>query len=195
MLEQMLLAFIPIFVAVDAIGVLPIYMSITAECTRKEKIRIVIQSVITAIVIAVAFLFLGRLLFDFLGITMSDFMIAGGVILFAIAVIDLITQKKYTRLPGKDFGAVPLGTPLIAGPAVLATTLILNDQYGIVSTLISIVVNVLLAGLIFLASEFIIKIIGQTGARAMSKVTHLFLAAIAVMLIRKGIMLWLGMTP
>ncbi|RPJ05607.1 MAG: MarC family protein [Spirochaetaceae bacterium] len=190
-----LMAFIPLFVAVDAVGVLPIYISLTEETGKKEKLRVLFVSMVTAIVISVAFLFLGKLLFGFLGITISDFMIAGGIILFAIALTDLITQKKMTRMPGEDFGAVPLGTPLIAGPAVLTTSLILNDQFGTVPTLIAIVVNVFLAGLIFYLADFVIKIMGQTGTRAMSKVSHLLLAAIAVMLVRKGIILSIGVIP
>jgi multiple antibiotic resistance protein len=195
MIEQFFLAFIPIFVAIDAVGVLPIFISFTAEYPRRDKVRIILQSLVTAVAIALLFLFLGNLIFEFLGISVGDFMIAGGAVLFFIAILEIVTQKKRQRLPGKDFGAVPLGTPLIAGPAVLTTALILVNQYGLLVTVISLVVNIALTGLLFFISDFLIRLIGDTGAKAMSKVTSLLLAAIAVMMVRKGIFIFIGKTP
>jgi multiple antibiotic resistance protein len=195
MIETFFLAFIPIFVAVDAIGVLPIFISFTTEYTRKEKTRIILQSIITALIIAVLFLLLGNLIFQFLGISVGDFMIAGGAVLFCIGIIEIVSPKKQQRMPGTDFGAVPLGTPLIAGPAVLTTSLIISNQHGVVVTLISLAINIGLTGVIFFFSDFLIKLIGDTGAKAMSKVTSLLLAAIAVMMVRKGIFIFIGKTP
>lgn len=90
-------------------------------------------------------------------------------------------------MPAEELGAVPIGTPLIVGPAVLTTSLIIADQYGIIATLISVLFNVLLAGFLFFCSEKVMRVFGQSGLRALSKVMALFLAAIAVMMIRKGI--------
>ena len=182
-----LMAFIPIFVAVDAVGVLPIYLSLTSEASHKVKQQIIVQSVWTALALAITFIFLGKLIFQFLGITVADFMIAGGAILFCIAVKDILLPAKDQRHPSSEIGAVPIGTPLIVGPAVLTTSLIIIDEYGIVPTIISVLVNVLLAAVLFSASDRIIKFLGHSGARALSKVTALLLAAIAVMMIRKGI--------
>ena len=89
-------------------------------------------------------------------------------------------------------GFVPLGTPLITGPAVLTTSLLMLDTYGMALTLTAVLLNILLAGIIFLSSGVLIKILGIAGSRALSKVTSLLLAAIAVMMIRKGIVLILG---
>ena len=189
MMKNILLAFIPLFVAVDALGVLPIFVSLTRSLTKQEKSKIIVQSIITALCLAVGFLFVGKAIFAFLGITIGDFMIAGGVILFCIAVIDILIPGKHRRLPAKELGAVPLGTPLIVGPAVLTTSLIIVDEYGLTATLISIFANVLLAGLVFFLSDILIKRLGEAGSKALSKITALLLAAIAVMLIRKGIQL------
>ena len=114
-------------------------------------------------------------------------MIAGGVVLFGIAILDIIIQEKKRRTPMKDIGVVPLGTPLIAGPAVLTTSLIISSEYGLIATLISVIVNIGIAGLLFSFSHILIRFLGNAGAKAISKVTSLFLAAIAVMMIRKGI--------
>lgn len=187
MIKNILLAFIPIFVAVDAVGVLPIFVALTEGVKKKEKSKIIFQSMITAMCLAVSFIFLGRAVFNLLGITIGDFMVAGGAILFYIAVADVMGPGKGSRYANQELGAVPLGTPLIVGPAVLTTSMIIIGEYGLAATLISVSVNILLAGLIFSLSGIIIKVLGKSGSRALSKVTNLLLAAIAVMLIRKGI--------
>jgi multiple antibiotic resistance protein len=148
---------------------------------------VIMQSVVTALLVAIGFVFIGQAVFRFLGITMGDFMIAGGIVLFCIAIIDIVIPGKKRRVPSQELGAVPLGTPLIVGPAVLTTSLILIGQYGVMGTLLSIAVNVCLAGIIFSLSRVLIKIIGVSGAKVLSKITSLLLAAIAVMLVRKGV--------
>lgn len=192
MWNKTLLAFIPIFVAVDAIGVLPIFISFTQNLKKVEKQKIISQSIVTALCLAIGFIFLGQAVFKLLNITMGDFMIAGGVILFCIAIIDIVNPGKKRRIPSKELGAVPLGTPLIVGPAVLTTSLIIIAEYGTIPTLLSVIVNVLLAGLIFSFSNILIKVLGEAGAKALSKITSLLLAAIAVMMIRKGILQLIG---
>ena len=192
MIKNIFLAFIPIFVAVDAIGVLPIFVSLTHGIKKKERGQIILRSMITALCLAVGFIFLGKAVFKLLNIAMGDFMIAGGVILFSIALIDLINPGKRRRIPTNELGVVPLGTPLIVGPAVLTTSLIIIDEYGMSPTLISVFLNILLAGYIFSLSEIMIKHLGEAGSKALSKVTSLLLAAIAVMMIRKGIGQFLG---
>jgi len=187
MLRNILLSFIPVFVAVDAIGVLPILASLTQGLDEKRKDRIIIQSMLTAACLAVGFIFLGKLVFRVLGIALGDFMIAGGAILFCLAIIDIVNPVKRRRLPAEDLGVVPLGTPLIAGPAVLTISMLSVSEYGLIPTVISVVANILLAGLIFRLSLMLIGVLGEAGAKAMSKVASLFLAAIAVMLIRKGL--------
>jgi multiple antibiotic resistance protein len=187
MLRDILLAFIPIFVAVDAVGVLPIFVSLTDGLPGAEKRRIILQSMITAVCLALCFIFLGKAIFTFMGITISDFMIAGGIVLFGIAVMNILGPGKERLYDGSVLGAVPLGTPLIVGPGVLSTSLIIIEQFGVAATIISVMANILLAGLIFLISGAIIRFLGAAGTKALSKVMSLFLGAIAVMMIRKGL--------
>lgn len=188
-LRDILLAFIPIFVAVDAIGILPFFISLTADLTKKQKTSIIIQSMFTASGLALGFILIGKIVFNLLGITIGDFMIAGGAILFCIAITDILNSSEKRRGGAiSELGAVPLGTPLIVGPAVLTTSLVIIDQYGIIATIVSVIVNILLAGFIFLLSSSIMKFLGDPGSKALSKIMSLLLAAIAVMLIRKGIL-------
>ena len=188
MLDNIYLAFIPIFFAVDPLGLLPVYISLTRGFTKLERQNILIQSLFTAICLALGFIFLGRIIFKLLGITVGDFMVAGGAILFCISIVDIMNPKKERRLPDTTVGAVPLGTPLIVGPAVLTTSLIMIGEHGVMATVISVTANVFLVGIVLLCSDWMIKIFGEAGSRALSKVMSLFLGAIAVMMIRKGLM-------
>ncbi|MEM7816646.1 MAG: MarC family protein [Candidatus Aenigmatarchaeota archaeon] len=188
MIKQLISAFIPIFVAVDALGLLPIFISLTTSLNQKEKTKVIVQSITTALILAVAFLFLCRFIFRFLGVSIGDFMIAGGVVLFCIAIIDMVSPQDKNKFFSEDVGVVPLGTPLIVGPAVLTTSLIVMENYGVIITLISILFNILIVGLVFLLAKKLIKLFGKSGIKAFSKITSLLLAAIAIMVIRKGLL-------
>lgn len=187
MLKNILLAFIPLFVAVDAIGVLPIFASLTEGLKKEEKTKIILQSMLTASALAIGFILVGKLIFRLLGITVADFMIAGGAILFCLAITDTINPVKKRRIPTSELGAVPLGTPLIVGPAVLTTSLAVIPHYGMLPTMISVIANILLVGLILHTSSKLMGFLGDAGSKALSKIMSLLLAAIAVMLIRKGL--------
>jgi multiple antibiotic resistance protein len=149
---------------------------------------IILQSVITATIVALIFLAFGPVLLEFLGITVSDFMIAGGILLLAISLSDLLAGEKTQRQTDPEgLGAVPIGVPLIAGPAVLTTCILLAGLHGSLLTAVAVVINIGLAGLVFLFAEPLTNILGRSGTKAISKVASLLLAAIAVMLIRRGI--------
>ena len=192
MVKNILLSLIPLFVAVDAIGVLPMFVALTNELKKEEKTRIILQSMVTAMCLAVGFVLVGNLLFKWLGITIGDFMIAGGAILFSLAIIDLVNPTKKRKNPGQDMGVVPLGTPLIAGPAVLTTSMLIVSEYGLFATMVSLLTNILVAGLILRGSVILTKVLGEAGSKALSKIMSLLLAAIAVMLMRKGVEQFLG---
>ena len=185
-MHPFLLSFIPIFVAVDVFGVLPVFISLTQGISEKEKLQVLKQSVITALAVAISFVFIGKAIFNYLGITVEDFLIAGGIILFVLALVDLLFPTKQRRT-SPSLGVVPLGMPLIVGPAVLTTSLICIDSYGFVPTLLSIIVNISIAGVVFYLSNFLIRLLGDAGTRVISKISSLFLAAIGIMMVRKGI--------
>jgi len=182
------LCFVPLFVAVDAIGVLPMFLSLTEGFDAAKVRRIIAQSMITAIVVALLFLAIGKFVLHFLGITVADFMIAGGILLLTISVSDILSpEKRQRQVDPESVGAVPVGVPLIVGPAVLTTMIALAGQYGFLWTIAAAMINILIAGLVFRTSGSIIRVLGKAGARVISKLASLLLAAIAVMMIRKGI--------
>jgi multiple antibiotic resistance protein len=188
-MKMFLLCFVPFFIAVDAIGVLPIYLGLTDGLSSKHKKRIIFQSLITASIVAVAFLLGGPLLLKLVGVGVSDFMVAGGVLLLVISLSDLLTGEKRQRaIDAETMGAVPIGVPLITGPAVLTTSVLLANEYGIIPTILALLANVLIVGVVFFMGSPIERFLGQTGSKTVSKVASLFLASIAVMLIRRGIL-------
>ena len=179
-------AFVTLFVAVDALGVLPLFIGLTEDLAPRERRRIILQSLLTAVTAAILFVFFAKKVFDLIGIEVEDFMVAGGVLLFAIALLDLVSGRKFARQV-ETVGAVPLGIPLIVGPAVLTSSLILVDVTGAVPTLVAIVLNIAIAGAVFLGADLFTRLLGQAGSRAVSKVASLIMAAFAVMMIRRGV--------
>ncbi|MCX5684858.1 MAG: MarC family protein [Planctomycetota bacterium] len=186
-IQNFLLAFVPIFFAVDAPGVLPLYIGLTEDMDFPVRRRVLRQSLLTALIVAVAFIFFGKSVFALMGITAGDFQVAGGVLLFVIAAMDLVTEAKFTRRLPATVGAVPLGTPLIIGPATLTMALMLTGVYGLWETLAAVVVNIGIAGAIFSGAGVLTRLLGPAGSRAVSKVASLLLAAIAIMMIRRGL--------
>lgn len=182
------LCFVPLFVAVNVVGVLPLFVSLTEGMERDRRRTVVLQSIITASVVALLFLLFGPPLLGSLGITVSDFMIAGGILLLVISLSDLLTgEKKQREADPAGLGAVPIGVPLITGPAVLTSCILLAGLHGKFVTALAVIANIALAGLVFLFAEPITKALGRIGTKTVSKVASLLLAAIAVMLIRRGI--------
>ena len=189
-LNVFLLCFIPLFVAMDGPGVLPIFLNFTSGLSERARRRLVTQATLTAFAVAVIFLATGKVLFRVLGIDEHDFRIGGGIVLLFIAIGDLMVSNLDSRRVTSgdtDFGVVPIGVPLIMGPAALTTSLILVDSYGTFMTSVALLVNLLLIWLMFRYSNVVVKILGKNGSRAFAKVAALFLAAIACKMIRMGV--------
>ena len=179
-------AFIPLFVAIDPIGLVPVFLLLSDGMIVAERRSIAWQAISTAFVVGIGFLFLGRLIFSALGITGADFQIAGGLILFAFATRDLISTGTKTVDGAREFGIVPLGLPLIAGPAMLATLLALIESLGLAITLAALIANLILVGTALRFSEQLARGVGLRAMRALSRIVALLLAAIAVHMIRRG---------
>ncbi|MDD4899732.1 MAG: MarC family protein [Candidatus Omnitrophica bacterium] len=191
-----ILTFIPLFVAVDAIGNVPLFISIVEGATKKQKQKIIIDSVVTATLVAVCFMLIGKYVLRLIGISIPDFQVAGGLLLFVIAVRLLLPGSGKTFLANahdKDVGVFPLGTPLITGPAVLTTTIIMLDSFGLFLTSVSLVVNMAIVWLTLAKADFFMNIMGQGGTRAFSKIMYILLAAIGVMMVRKGLIGFISM--
>ena len=181
MIKSYLLAFVPIFVAVDALGMVPVFLGLTDGMKHEEKSKLIRHSTLTALLVSIAFLLVGKMVFLWLGITINDFLVAGGAILFILSIRDLLSFNKQTKLSAESLGVVPLAVPLIVGPAVLTTSLILWDSLGAAPTVFAIVSNILLCGLVLAFSERLSGFLGEVGSQTLSKISNLLLAAIGVM--------------
>lgn len=187
------LCFVPLFVAVDAIGLLPLFINLTEGMGKKLIRKIIVQSMITALAVALIFIAVGTGIFRFLNISVADFMIAGGTLLFVISIRDILAaEKKILEVDPDSVGAVPIGVPLITGPAVLTTSLLLVSEHSVVITSLAIAANILIAGGMFLMAPLINRVLGKTGSKAISKIISLLLAAIGVMIVRRGIAMFIA---
>ena len=184
--EQFLLAFIPIFVAIDPIGLVAIFMGLGTTGSPENRKRQAFLGILTGLCVAAGFIFLGKIIFAALGITVADFQVAGGLILLVLAIRELVGFGPQDRGGGDEFGVVPLGMPLIAGPALLTALLILIDSVGLIFTLASLIVNLALVAVALCNADLFTRWMGKQGLRGVSKLIALLLAAIAISLIRRG---------
>ncbi len=188
---------VPIFVAMDPIGALPLIFAWTGRLDDTERERQLRDALVTALALGLAFVLAGRWLLGVLGVQIPDFLVAGGLVLLVLAISDLVVGGSHEGRGSSgtpDFGAVPIGTPILAGPATLATLLVLVDNYGWLITGAAFLVNLLLAWRLFRRAGQLTRLFGRNGLRAASKVTSLILAAIAVRLIREGLLTMLEPT-
>ena len=190
---EIFLPFIPLFVAFDALGILPIFVSLTSEMAQSERKRVIGQAILTGFLVSIGFLGLGKSVFSLLGITVSDFQIAGGILLFIISIVDLIFPEKTRTFPKETMGVVPIGIPLIVGPAVLTLLLIIVHTYGYFSTILCLILNLLVVWLAFSQSHWIMRLMKEGGAKGIAKVFSLLLAAFAMMMIRLGLEGWMSL--
>jgi len=187
------LCFVPLFIAGDAIGALPVFISITEGVQKRDLPKLIALSAVTGSVVGLAFVFIGEGILRLMGISVADFMVAGGSMLFVISLGDLVTFEKVTRrVHPEEIGPVPIGVPLIVGPGILTTVMLLVKEYGFFPTTAALIANVMVAALIFYSSDFIIRLVGKNGTKVVSKIASLFLAAIAVMIVRKGLFVIFG---
>ncbi|MBI4862084.1 MAG: MarC family protein [Candidatus Riflebacteria bacterium] len=187
MLEHFLLSFIPIFVAIDIPGTLPIYLGLVSEKNAQEKRTIAYQATVTAFVVGVGFVLVGNAIFRIMGITLQDFRIAGGILLFILATAELVGDSEHRKpLPG-TVGIFPIGIPLIIGPAALATLLMQHEAHGLLVTICALVANMLIVWVCLYYADLMNRLLGQDGSRAFAKIANLLLASIGVMMVRCGL--------
>lgn len=153
------------------------------------------SAMLTALALGLGFVFIGKAILLFLGIEVADFLVAGGIILLVLSIKDLVTGKMIEiKEPStaETVGVVPLGTPLIAGPAVLTTLLLLVEQYLVVIVIVSFLINLVITWLLFRQCNRVVGFLGKSGVTAISKIVSLLLAAIAIKMIRQGVVKLLG---
>jgi multiple antibiotic resistance protein len=185
--SQFVLTFVPLFIAIDAIGNVPFVITLTEGMDRGERLRVINIATMTALIVGLIFLFFGQLVLKLLGISVGSFAISGGIVLLILSIRYITTGHIVDVVKEEMVAVVPIGTPLTVGPATITTLIILANQYSIYVVLLSFLLNILINWIVFLAGGWITGFLGQGGVKAISKVFSLLLAAIAVNMMLHGL--------
>lgn len=188
LVRQFIETFVPLFIVIDAFGNLPFVISLSEGLSKPERNKMILIAVITAALVGLIFLFLGKLVLDLMGIEVGAFAIAGGIILLVLSVRYVLTGHMMDYIKEEMVAVVPIGTPLTVGPATITTLLLLvNEGYHLYIVLLSFALNIFVAWVVFMLSGWFVSFLGQGGVKALSKVFSLLLAAIAVTMIIHGL--------
>lgn len=194
-------AFVSVFSILNPIGAVPTLMALTGNYTRKERRMVVRRSILIAGGMIIGFMLVGIYVFDVLGIDIADFEVAGGVLLFKVALDMLQGKVSRTKLTSEEteesmekesIGVVPIGTPLLAGPGTITTAIIYFnspsiDIAGRLIVLFAVILVIVTAFIVLRLSTVFFDRLGKTGSLIISRIMGLLLAAIAVSFISSGI--------
>ena len=199
-LEFFILCFSSLFTLINPIGLVPIFISITQDYTRKERDIIALKAVIFSFFILVLFGAIGEFIFSFYNITINGFRIAGGILLLKISFDMIESKRSRTKTTPKEekeaeekseIAYTPLGIPLIAGPGSIASIMILSSEStnnnSIVSLIVALVLVLVITFLIFKISKRLSKRFGKLGLRILQRIMGLILMVISIEFILKGI--------
>ena len=198
MLEVFIQAFVLYFVVIDPIGNTPIFMSITQSQNEKEKYQTAIEGVIIATIVFITFSIIGQLLLSYLNVSLESFRIAGGIILFLIA-IEMLFNKRQERKEkildqAKDkLSIFPLAIPLLAGPAAITSVIVIATKYqGDLMlqsvSILGLVTVMLITLLFFLLLAKSDKFLKKNITNIISRVIAIILAALSIQYIIDGLL-------
>ena len=185
--HDFVLTFLPLFIVVDALGNIPIVMSLSEGLTPQQHRRLINIALLTATIVGLIFLFFGKWILGVMGISQGAFTIAGGLILLIFSLRYLTVGRWMDIIKEEMIAVVPIGTPLIVGPATITTLLLLATQYPLYIILISLAINLLLSWIAFMLANRISGFLGKGGLKAVSQIFNLLLVAIAVSMIIRGL--------
>jgi multiple antibiotic resistance protein len=201
MIELFLSAFVAFFVVIDPPGCAPIFYGLTSGATAAHRSAMAIRAVLTATAILIGFAFIGEPLLAMLGIGLDSFRIAGGIMLFFIAmemVFEKRTQRREDRAQKlmetpdvEDVSIFPMAMPMIAGPGSIATVMLLMARaQGLENSLIvlaALLANLLLMAAALLAVAPLLRLLGQQVEAVITRVLGVILAALAVQFVVDGL--------
>lgn len=193
-------AFVLLLVVIDPFGLTPMFSVLTAGKTHQERRRTATKAVAIAAGVLAFFIFAGGWLFDYLGIGMPAFHIAGGVLLFLIAMDMLLVRhsglssatvrEQNEAARRADIAVFPLAIPLIAGPGALTTVMLLTHEQGLATSLMVLVLSLAVLAItlvMFLAATRVERALGETGINVIMRLLGILLAALAVQFVIDGL--------
>jgi len=181
--------FITLFAIMDPFASLPVFLSSTKGCKDGEVLGVASRAVLIAGVIAVVFLVAGPPLLAVLSITFSDFEVAGGIVLVLLGLenaLNFSLSPVAGRREGLDAAAVLIATPLLTGPGLMTSIVLLARQYDIVSVLVALAGALVLSWLLLAKASDIRKLVGERVVTVISRVIGLILIAMGIAFIRAG---------
>lgn len=187
-LVEFIKAVITLFIIVDPLGNIPIFIGLTENLGKEERRKVFRVAVIVASALLVVFAVIGRELLSIFGISVYSFMVAGGILLLVIAV-KLVVYGGWEEkvLSPESMGAVPIACPLLAGPGAITTTIVIIQTSGVLVTLLAVITVSIIIWIILRFVEPINRFLGKTGSAVVARVMAIFIAAIAVGYIVDGI--------
>jgi multiple antibiotic resistance protein len=187
--------FVTTLVIMDPLGNVPLFLSLTRTYTAKERARAALQASAVAAGVILTFAVFGQQVLWLLGISLQSLQVAGGLLLLTIA-LDLLRDGHDRPAPGanRNLALVPLGTPLLAGPGAIATTMLYarraDDVAGVLSVVLALLAALAVVYLALRAAQLLARLLGENGIHLLSRVFGLLLAAIAVQLIASAVEEW-----
>lgn len=191
-LGQFFASFVLLFVIIEPFGSLPVFLAITKHASPAGKRRSANVAVGVAGALMVIFLFFGTPIMSALGISLPSFKIAGGLVLLVMGMeivfgISIVRQDDKDSKKDPEAAAVIIGTPLISGPGVITTVIVLSNLYGYLIPLAAAAVALAITWKILLEADIVRKVLGNNVVGVLSRVMGLLLVAMAVEFIRSGI--------
>lgn len=185
-------AFVTLFVIMDPIGTIPIFLSLTAGRSQATARKAAWQAVLVAFFVIAAFAFFGQGILHYLGIELASLQAAGGLLLLLVA-LELLTgnEEEPTAGTGTNISLVPLGTPLLAGPGAIVATMVFARQVHALSDFLAVALAFVAVHVtLWLAMRFslpILKLIRESGVLLVTRIAGLLLSAIAVQMVADAI--------
>jgi multiple antibiotic resistance protein len=184
--------FVTLFVIMDPVGTIPIFLSLTRGRSRATARRAAWQAVSVSFGVIVAFAFFGQRILAYLGISLPALQCAGGLLLLLVALQLLTGQEQETTASSDvNIALVPLGTPLLAGPGAIVATMVLSRQVGSVADFVAVGLGVVLVHVsLWLSMRFslpILRLLREGGVVLVSRISGLLLSAIAVQLVADAV--------
>ena len=179
---------IALFIVVDPLGNVPIFMSLTENMDTSQRRRTFRLAIITGLVLLTFFSIVGQNILFLFGISLDSFMIAGGILLLIVAIRLLIIGGWGEKIDiTESVGAVPIGCPLLVGPGAITTSILYLQTSDILITLVSVLITFIIVWLILRYIEPIYRILGKNGSLVITRVMALLIASIAVQYIIQGV--------
>ena len=186
--DDLLRATISLFAVINPIGTIPLFASMTQKMQKVERNRVLKTTVITASALLMIFAVAGTQILSIFGITISSFMIAGGILLFVVS-IELLTHGgwRFGGTVSDESGVVPLAFPLLAGPGAITTVILSFQMSGLMVTILSIVIVMGITYVVFFQTGMIYKLLGRRGSLIITRIFAVLIAAIAVQYVVDGL--------